>query len=74
MGRHGEMQGHHGGGRMGHHRGRGHHRGAGPEAPTLSFRLERPGNALVFECNAPMQDCLDAIDRIRGLGMPQGAN
>lgn len=44
----------------GSHRGMRHHR----SGPTLAISTERPGFKLDFECNAPMAQCIEAIERV----------
>ena len=45
-------------GKHGRHRGR---RGAGP---TLRIKTEGKGFEIDFECRAPLEDCLGAIERV----------
>lgn len=49
----------------GQHR-RHHVRRSRDGGPTLRVATERDGDTLRFECNAPMSDCLEALDRVLG--------
>jgi hypothetical protein len=58
----GGMSGHHGGGRY----GKGMHHGRDGAGPTLKIKSEGRGMEIEFECNASMEECLEAIDRVYG--------
>jgi hypothetical protein len=68
-GRHGMMRGgmhgRHGGGHgmMGGGQGRMRHGGHG-QRPTLKIETKGRGFEIEFECNAAMEQCLEAIDRV----------
>ncbi len=65
-GRCGQQRRHH----QGHHQGR--HRGHHQSGPTLRIVTERPGFAIEFECNAAIDRCLEAIERVYDISASRG--